>query len=96
MQNFTITRTNGNIVRSLPGEDHISGLVFFSATLPQANEGVEGFTATERIHAVSSIETAEKFGITADAGAWETKVLHYTLGQIFAMNPGISLSLIHI
>ncbi len=91
MQNFTITRTNGNIVRSLPGEDHISGLVFFSATLPQANEGVEGFTATERIHAVSSIETAEKLGITADAGAWETKVLHYTLGQIFAMNPGISL-----
>lgn len=27
MQNLTITRTNGNIVRSLAGEDHISGLV---------------------------------------------------------------------
>lgn len=91
MQNFTITRTNGNIVRSLPGEDHISGLVFYSATLPQADEGVAGFTASERIHAVSSIETAEKLGITADAGNWETKVLHYILNQIFAMNPGISL-----
>lgn len=91
MQNLTITRTNGNIVRSLAGEDHISGLVFYSATLPTAAEGVAGFTTTERIHAISSIETAEKYGITADAAAWETKVLHYTLASIFNMNPGVSL-----
>ena len=75
MQNLTITRTNGNLVRSLAGEDHISGLVFYSATLPVADEGVKGFTDTERIHAISTIETAEKLGITADAEAWETKVL---------------------
>lgn len=91
MQNLTITRTNGNIVRSLPGEDHISGLVFYSATLPAADDGVDGFTATERIHAISSIETAEKYGITADAAAWETRVLHHTLASIFNMNPGVSL-----
>lgn len=91
MQNLTINRTNGNIVRSLVGEDHISGLVFYSATLPTADEGVAGFTNTERIHAVSSIETAERLGITDDAEAWETKVLHYTLASIFAMNPGVSL-----
>ena len=91
MQDLTITRTNGNIVRSLAGEDHISGLVFYSATLPTADEGVAGFTTTERIHAISSIETAEKLGITDDAEAWETKVLHYTLASIFAMNPGVSL-----
>lgn len=91
MQNLTITRTNGNIVRSLAGEDHISGLVFYSATLPTATEGVDGFTATERIHAISSPETAEKYGITADAEAWETRVLHYTLASIFNMNPGVSL-----
>lgn len=91
MQNLTINRTNGNIVRSLAGEDHISGLVFYSATLPTADEGVAGFTNTERIHAVSSIETAERLGITDDAEAWETKVLHYTLASIFAMNPGVSL-----
>lgn len=91
MQDLTITRTNGNIVRSLAGEDHISGLVFYSATLPTADEGVEGFTTTERIHAISSIETAEKYGITEKAEAWEIKVLHYTLASIFAMNPGVSL-----
>lgn len=91
MQNLTITRTNGNIVRSLSGEDHISGLVFYSATLPVADEGVDGFTTTERIHAISSLPTAEKYGITADAAAWETKVLHHILGSIFNMNPGVSL-----
>ena len=91
MQDLTITRTNGNIVRSLAGEDHISGLVFYSATLPTAPEGVAGFTTTERIHAISSIETAEKLGITDNAEAWETRVLHYTLASIFAMNPGVSL-----
>ena len=91
MQNLTITRTNGNIVRTLAGEDHISGLVFYSATLPTATEGVDGFTAAERIHAISSPETAEKYGITADAEAWETRVLHYTLTSIFNMNPGVSL-----
>lgn len=91
MQNLTITRTNGNLVRSLAGEDHISGLVFYSATLPVADGGVPEFTATERIHAISSIETAEKYGITADAAAWETKVLHYILESIFNMNPGVSL-----
>lgn len=91
MQKLTITRTNGNIVRSLAGEDHISGLVFYSETLPTATEGAEGFSATERIRAISTIETAEKLGITADATAWETKVLHYTLSSIFNMNPGVSL-----
>lgn len=91
MQKLTITRTNGNIVRSLAGEDHISGLVFYSATLPTATEGAEGFSATERIRTISTIETAEKLGITADATAWETKVLHYTLSSIFNMNPGVSL-----
>lgn len=91
MQNLTITRTNGNLVRSLAGEDHISGLVFYSATLPTSTGGAPEFTAAERIHTISSIETAEKYGITADAAAWETKVLHYILESIFNMNPGVSL-----
>lgn len=91
MQNLTITRTNGNIVRSLAGEDHISGLVFYSTSLPVPVEGMDGFTASERIHAISTIETAEKYGITADAAEWETRVLHYTLMSIFNMNPGVSL-----
>lgn len=89
MQKLTFERTNGNIPGSLPGEDHISGLVFYSeltdAKLPS------GFTPWERIQAVSSIETAEKLGITSDSTEWDIRTLHYTLGQIFAMNPKIIL-----
>lgn len=89
MQRLTIERTNGNIPGSLPGEDHISGLVFYSeltdAKLPS------GFTPGERIHPISNIESAEKLGITADSAEWDIRALHYTLGQVFAMNPGISL-----
>ena len=85
MQQLKITRTNGNIPRSLPGEDHISGLLFYGSTLPT------GFTDKTRIQAVSTIETAEKLGITADAAAWETRVLHYILTSIFNSNPAISL-----
>ena len=66
MQQLKITRTNGNIPRSLPGEDHISGLLFYGSTLPT------GFTDKTRIQAVSTIETAEKLGITADAAAGES------------------------
>ena len=86
MQSVKIERTNGNIPRSLAGEDHISGLLFYSSKLPS------GFAETDRIKAISSIETAEKLGITSDADAdWDFRVLHYQLRSIFNRNPAISL-----
>lgn len=91
MQKLTITRTNGNIPHTLAGEDHISGLVFYNATLPTAKEGVEGFTSTNRIKGVSSLDIAENYGITADHTDWGIRVLHYHLSCIFAQNPGVSL-----
>lgn len=86
MQSVKIERTNGNIPRSLAGEDHISGLLFYSSKLPS------GFAETDRIKAISGIETAEKLGITSDADAdWDIRVLHYQLRSIFNRNPAISL-----
>ena len=86
MQSVKIERTNGNIPRSLAGEDHISGLLFYSSKLPS------GFAETDRIKAISSIETAEKLGITSDADAdWDIRVLYYQLRPIFNRNPAISL-----
>lgn len=87
MQKLTIQRTNGNVPRTLAGEDHISGLLFYHSTLPS------GFSTTDRIKAVSSIETAEGLGITADAQDWGIRVLHYQLTEIFNLNPAISLYL---
>lgn len=91
MQNLSITRTNGNMVRALSGEDHISGLAFYASKLPTAATGVDGFTNDKRIMAVSNIEAAEKLGIKADASEWEIKVLHYLLDSVYNMNPGVSL-----
>lgn len=85
MQSLTFERTNGNIPRKLAGEDHISGIMFYMDTLPS------GFSETDRIKAISQIETAEKLGITADAEAWSTRLIHYQLSEIFRVNPAISL-----
>lgn len=85
MQSLTFERTNGNIPRKLAGEDHISGIMFYTDTLPS------GFSETERIKAISQIETAEKLGITAELDEWIIRLMHYQLSEIFRLNPGISL-----
>lgn len=86
MQDITFVRTNGNIPKTIAGQDHISGFLAYVTALPS------GFSETNRIQACSSIETAEKLGITSDEGtAWEIRVLHYHLNQIFRLNPGVSL-----
>ena len=92
MNSVKILRQNGGIPASLPGEDHISGMLFYLATLPTAKSGVtDGFSATERIRPVSTIERAEELGITPDNASWEIRLLHYQLSEVFRTNPGIIL-----
>lgn len=94
MNSVKILRQNGGIPASLPGEDHISGMLFYLATLPTAKSGVtDGFSATERIRPVSTIERAEELGITPDNASWEIRLLHYHLSEVFRTNPGIILYL---
>lgn len=86
MKKLTIQRTNGNVPRSLEGEDHVSGFIAYltAAQLPAAFQ-------TEHVQAVSTIDRAEALGITADSTAWPVRVLHYQLSEVFRVNPGISL-----
>ncbi len=83
---LTIKRENGNVPKSLPGEDHITGLVVYlaAADIPAA------FKA-ERVQALSTIDAAEAAGITADAASWSVKVLHYQLSELYRLNPAVSL-----
>ena len=83
---LTINRTNGNVPKTLQGEDHITGFV---AYLPDT-ETPESFK-TERVQALSTIDAAEAAGITADAASWAVKVLHFHLSEIFRTNPAVSL-----
>ena len=86
MQSIKFERTNGNIPKTAAGLDHVSGFLAYVEALP------EGFSDENRIQACSSIETAEKLGITSDEGAaWEIRMLHYHLSEIYRLNPGISL-----
>lgn len=86
MHKLEIQRQNGNVPKSLAGEDHISGLIAYVNTA----EIPEGFK-TEPIQTVSTIDAAETLGITADSDSWIIKVLHYQLSEIFRINPAISL-----
>ncbi len=85
MNRLTINRENGNVPKALEGEDHVSGLVFYTDALPS------GFSETERIKAISTIDRAEAMGITADAEDWDIRVLHHQLSEAFRLNAGISL-----
>ena len=81
-----ILRENGNVPKTLPGEDHITGLVFYMA----AGDIPDAFR-TERVQALSTIDAAEAAGITADAASWAVKVLHYHLSELYRLNPAVSL-----
>ena len=86
MHKLEIIRQNGNVPKSLSGEDHVTGLVFYMPS----TEIPSGFKP-ERVQAISTIDRAEALGVTADATSWAVKVLHYQLSEIFRINPAVTL-----
>lgn len=86
MNELKIERQNGNVPKSMAGEDHVSGFIAYLSE----TEMPDGFK-TAHIQTVSTIDKAEALGITEDADSWNVKVLHYQLSEIFRANPSISL-----
>lgn len=86
MHKLEIIRENGNVPKSLAGEDHVTGLVYYMAEgeIPTAFK-------TERVQAISTIDKAERLGITAESTSWAVRALHYQLSELFRVNPGVSL-----
>ena len=58
LNNITFNLGQGGLGRPLPGEDYISGLLFYAATLPS------GFSSSNRIKKVLSLADAVALGIT--------------------------------
>lgn len=83
---LSIERQNGNVPKSLAGEDHITGILFY---IP-ADEIPESFRQS-RVQALSTIDRAEDAGITEDAESWAVRMIHYHLAEIFRINPAVSL-----
>jgi len=80
LPSITFNRGQGGLGRPLPGNDHISGLIFYflDANLPS------GFAADDRIKKVFSLEEAEALGITQGAN---TKILWYHIKEYFRLQP---------
>lgn len=92
---LNIDRQNGNVPKSLPGEDHITGLVIYMAA-----GDIPASFKTERVQALSTIDAAEAAGIvdyttaadgTQTAAPWAVRVLHYHLSELYRINPAVSL-----
>lgn len=60
LNNVTFVLGQGGLGRPLPGQDYISGLLFFTGTLPS------GFSSTDRAKQVFSLSDAESLGIKED------------------------------
>lgn len=60
LNNITFNLGQGGLGRPLAGEDYISGLLFYSATLPS------GFSSSDRIKQFFSVADAEAKGIVGD------------------------------
>lgn len=57
LNNVTFNRTSGGVGRPLAGKDHYSALLYYTSTLPS------GFTSSERIKKIYSVQDAENLGI---------------------------------
>ena len=81
MQTLIINRENGNIAKSLPGQDHISGLLF----LVSKRDDIPDEFATEAFKPCSSIKTADDLGLTAE------DTFGYHVHEALRLNPGVTL-----
>ena len=68
LNDITFVKGQGGLGRAIAGEDHYSALMFYSGTLPS------GFSSSDRIKKVFSVEDAEDLGIV-DTYSDETKAV---------------------
>jgi hypothetical protein len=81
-RDITFTKGQGGLARALPGEDHISGMVFFSATAPSG-------MALDTVQVVYSLADAVALGITTSVAA--LAVANYHISEFFRLCPGATL-----
>lgn len=80
MGSVKFNKQNGRLKRQLPGQDHYSGLVFYSDVLPA------GFGDSDRIKEITDIDAAQTLGITADNVNIVVKIMHYHISELFRIN----------
>lgn len=81
MGSIQFNKQNGRLKRSLPGQDHYTGLVFYTDVLPA------GFASNDRIKVVNDVDHAVDLGITDDDASLEIQTIHYHISELFRINP---------
>jgi hypothetical protein len=78
LPNISFTKGQGGLGRPLPGQDHVSGLCFYTGSLPS------GFTTTNRIKALYAYSDAVAAGILADASDATAATFTYLISTLGA------------
>lgn len=85
MAKINFTKGQGGLNRRLPGEDHISSLVFYATVTLTA-------FATAPIQEVNGLLDAEALGIVNTTGtATDILIMHYHVSEFYRINPGAKL-----
>jgi hypothetical protein len=88
LNNITFVKGKGGLGRPLAGKDHISGLLFYTGTLPS------GFSSSNRIKNVFSVEEAEDLGIKNDYNDETQATGVYTVSAIGANGDTVNVSIV--
>lgn len=91
MGEIIFTREQGGIPKTLPGQDHYTGLIMY-ADLDEGAYFENGYVDT--VLTVSSLKTAENAGLTANSTQDRVQVIHYIISEIFRINPSCKLYLL--
>ena len=86
LNNITFVKGKGGLGRPLAGKDYISGLVFYTATLPS------GFSSTNRYNQIFSTADAQALGIKGDYNDETQSTGIYSITTIGATGDKITLN----
>ncbi len=87
LNNISFIKGKGGLGRPLAGKDHISGLLFYTNTLPS------GFNSSNRVKQVFSVEEAEALGINSNYSDETRATGVYTVSAIGANGDTVNVSI---
>lgn len=86
LNNISFNLGKGGLGRPLPGEDHISGLLFYSGSLPS------GFSSSARIRQFASVADAEAAGILKDYSDGTSATATYLITALGGASDSIKIT----
>lgn len=88
--NITFIKGSGGLGRSLPSNDHISGLLFYTGTLPS------GFTSGSRVKALYSVADAIAAGINNDYSDATAATMTYEITNAGATGDVVKITVVDL